>query len=337
MVAGLILGLFVSTGYPAAVVAAVGLPHLARWRRGAALGYYLGALWPIWAAGTNFFGGSLNPFLLWIAGAFLHTMPFAILPPFWATLVASLGYASPLMAAGLLFPALGWIGIAFTAGLASRGWPVLLIVAGVANLAHRPTEPPTNWIAVDTHFGPMNSPIDEYRAAAEIQRIAYQSKAKVIVFAESVIPGWNEGTSAFWEESIESLRNEGKTLLFGAKVPGKRYTNVLVAVGTNSRMIPQAIPVPLAMSDAKFDLFADSTGIIHGHRVFVLICHEQLLVWSMLRSLRAQPDVLIGASNDHWVADTPIPLWRSTAFVSIARLAGIPHISATNRPPRRVP
>jgi hypothetical protein len=337
VVAGLILGLFVSTGYPIAVVAAAGLPHLVRWRRSAALGFYLGALWPIWPAAANFFGGSLNPSLLWIAASLLHTLPFAILPPYWATLVASFGYASPLMAAGLLFPALGWIGIAFTSGLASRAWPILCAVAVAANLTYRPASPPTNWIAVDTHFGPMGSPLDEYRTAVEIQRIARQSKAKVIVFPESVVPSWNEGTVIFWEESIETLRAEGKTLLFGAKIHGEPYTNALVAVGADSHAIPQAIPVPLAMSDAKFDPFADSSGILHGHRVFVVICHEQLLLWSMLRALAAQPDIFIGASNDHWVADTPIPRWRSTAFFSTARLAGIPHISATNRPARGVP
>jgi hypothetical protein len=337
VVAGLILGLFVSTGYPTAVVAAIGLPHLAKWRRSAALGYYLGALWPIWPAATSFFGGSLKPFLLWIAAAFLQTLPFAILPPVWATLVASFGYASPLIAAGLLFPALGWMGIALTAGLGSRAWPILLVVAFAANLAHRPANPPTHWIAVDTDLGPMSSPIDEYRAAAEIQRIACQSKAKVIVFPESVVPSWNEGTAIFWEESIEILRAERKTLLFGAKIPGKPYTNALVAVGADSHVIPQAIPVPLAMSDARFDPLADSTGSIQGRRVFVLICHEQLLLWSMLRTLAARPEILIGASNDHWVADTPIPRWRSTTFVSIARLARIPHISATNRPAGRVP
>lgn len=47
--------------------------------------------------------------------------------------------------------------------------------------------------------------------------------------------------------------------------------------------------------------------------------------------IAAQPDVLVGMSNDAWTLRTPIPRWRSTALGSIARLLDIPVLAATNR------
>jgi hypothetical protein len=333
VVAGLLLGLVASTGYQQAIVASLALPHLAARNKLAALGYYVGALWPISTAAASFFQAASdapNPTLLWLAAALLHVAPFAILPAKVATLISSFGYASPMMAAGLLFPGLGWLGVALTALSSTRLWPLLLAVAGGSNLVYQSPKPPEDWIAINTNFGLMQSPIDEYRSAAHIQGIACRSRHRVIIFPESVIPWWSEGVAIFWEDTIERVRREGKTFLVGTKLFGKPYSNVLLARGSDDAVFHQSIPVPIAMSGSRFDVFASNTGTIAGHRVTALICHEQLLLWSMLRTLAASPDVLIGISNDHWIASTPIPRWKSTALKSIAQIAGVPYLSATN-------
>jgi hypothetical protein len=325
--------LFVSTGYQQALVAALALPHLAARNKFAALGYYIGALWPISTAASAFFRNmseAPNPTLLWFAATLLHAAPFAVLPARVATLIASFGYASPMMAAGLLFPGFGWLGIILTPLTWTRAWPAVLAVAGIANLTYQSPRPPDDWIAVNTRFGAIQTPFHEYRAAAEIQEIACRARHRVIIFPETVIPWWSEGVAVFWEETIDRLRAEGKTLMLGTKLLGKPYSNVLLTLGSDQSTLHQSIPVPIAMSGARFDLFASNAAEIQDRRIMALICHEQLLFWSMLRTLAARPDILVGISNDHWIATTPIPRWKSTALQSIAQIAGIPYISATN-------
>ena len=62
-------------------------------------------------------------------------------------------------------------------------------------------QPPSDWKAVDTHFGAIShgpvSPLREYLAAQSIQAQAAGSSARVVVFPESVVPRWTTSTDLF--------------------------------------------------------------------------------------------------------------------------------------------
>jgi hypothetical protein len=122
-------------------------------------------------------------------------------------------------------------------------------------------------------------------------------------------------------------------MLIGTRQGSGRYKNELLALGAEQTEFVQSLPVPIAMwrGNKGAVLTSPSRKELAGRRVTVLICHEQLLAVSLLRVLVERPTILIGAANDHWVADTPIPRWRESALSSIARLANTPIISATNR------
>ena len=252
----LLVGLAVSTGYPIGITASVLMPALAlrAESRGrsykSALSYYAGALWPLIPAAKNFFGPHVPLVLavsLWAVAALLLALPWLLVwsadvrQALWRapvglalTAIPPLGiisWASPLTAAGFLFPATRWCGLfgcaLLTGGLAV--WPKrttfsALAVAGVANLIH-PTEPrpPTGWKVIDTHFGPIAhhapEPLAEYRAAEEIQQEALDAQASVIVFPETVVPYWTASTDEFWEQTLAELTASGKTILVGARVP----------------------------------------------------------------------------------------------------------------------
>lgn len=85
-----------------------------------------------------------------------------------------LGWLSPLLAAGVLYPGLGWAGVVCAVTLfcilavmghavrksqirSVRRWMVvmggLLAIGVVANISYRPTEPPPEWLTVDTQLG----------------------------------------------------------------------------------------------------------------------------------------------------------------------------------------
>ena len=252
----LLAGLAVSSGQPLKVAAAVVMPALAlraqsRWNSYQSAGlYYAAALWPLIPGANNFFGPNVSPLLalaLWGVSAALLASPWPLLwcsdtkQALWQaplgvvlTIIPPLGiigWASPVLAAGILFPATGWCGlllcVALTGALAV--WPrraatSAIAVAALANLVH-PTDPQprAGWVAVDTHFGPIShgvpNPLAEYQAAQEIQQEALSRPAAVIVFPETVVPSWTPSTDAFWQATLAALRASGKTIIVGARIP----------------------------------------------------------------------------------------------------------------------
>jgi hypothetical protein len=119
------------------------------------VGYYAGATWQIIPGAATFFGHHTNPIqvlLLWLcvslvlalpwvtlwskkAGTRAYTVPITIIllaiPP-----VGLIGIASPLTAAGILFPGLAWVGVLLTlliCGLLAS-YPVLGLLIGIVVL-----------------------------------------------------------------------------------------------------------------------------------------------------------------------------------------------------------
>jgi hypothetical protein len=245
-IAAAVVGLAVSSAHPAGIIAALLLLPAFVFRQpsrrscyGTAAGYYAGALWPLAVGAKNFFGPDVSAgaaMAFWALCAVLLALPFALLWTdrtrhlLWRAPLALLlgavpplgliGFASPLTASGLLFPAWSWAGLAFsTAGCGfitahpRMGIPFLTALALIANLSYRgDPQPPATWQTVDTHLGAIShgpvSPLREYLAAQTIQQQACASSAKVVIFPESVVPRWTASTDLFWKPSIEAFRRD---------------------------------------------------------------------------------------------------------------------------------
>jgi apolipoprotein N-acyltransferase len=132
------LGLAISTGHPAGIVAAVAMPIpclLPRSRKLAfanALAYYAAGLWPMIPGVSRFTGHSvLHPSLLWASASLLLSVPWMLawarsneLQYLWRVPLADIagtlpplglvGFISPLTGAGYLFPGTGWAGLIAT-------------------------------------------------------------------------------------------------------------------------------------------------------------------------------------------------------------------------------
>jgi hypothetical protein len=178
----------------------------------------------------------------WTPGRSLHCLWRAslallatIIPP-----LGTIGLASPLTAAGYLFPRTRWTGLAAVAllpgillwtqslGLRRRGVVQCFTIgfclglATAGRLFHRDdVEPPRGWIAINTHFGDVSEPFRDFPAAQLIQETAAKSSARVLVFPESVVPRWSEATEAFWRQTFDSCRLRGQILAIGAGLPAK--------------------------------------------------------------------------------------------------------------------
>jgi len=223
------------------------------------------------------------------------------------------GWASPLLSAGVLFPNSAWFGIAATLAL-----PGLLIhrktrfaavvVAGAAtvflNIHAKQRTIPTGWVGKMTrvHRPRTADGFADFAIEEQLQRTAQSSPAKVLVFPEGAVRRWTDATDAFWAPTVS---RSGKTLLIGAgePIPGSaRYYNAVIIVGDHAGpALHQRIPVPGGMWNpfhsergVALDLLGPGTVDVGGQR------YEQLLTWPMLRSAIERPTLLVAISNESW-------------------------------------
>jgi apolipoprotein N-acyltransferase len=338
--------------------------------------YYVGATWPLIPGARTFFGARGNIIegilvclgasaLLAIPAALIFTndrtvRPFAITAMFLITALPPLGiigWASPFLSAGVLFPGTAWFGVIGTLALLPLfgRFPVqtattVALVALAANGFYTPPSPPMGWQAINTQFGGAGQGdpdfLSEFLSSEQIQHTMTQSNAQVLVFPEHVVTQWTVATEAFWHESLDNLAARHATLIIGAGLPrtrrsgviaGHAYYNAIIARGKGTTTVYyQRIPVPIAMwkpfstSGVPLNLFGPGTILVENERAAVLICYEQLLVWPFLSSAFEHPTILVTAANDYWAKRTPIPKIQDASTASWARLFGLPVLSAVN-------
>jgi hypothetical protein len=224
--------------------------------------YYVAGIWPMVPGLNRYFGQStisLIPVATWALAAILLSVPWTIawtsnrfhclwrvplalmitiVPP-----LGIIGLASPVTAAGYLFPGTAWVGLATVAllpgivlsvhalALRRRCAVLCLVSAFAAGLAiggrhftRSDAAPPPGWIAVNTRFGDVSQPFRDFAAAQFIQQKAAETSARVLIFPESVVPRWSEATEAFWRQSLDRCRTRGQILAIGAGLPAKTRT-----------------------------------------------------------------------------------------------------------------
>jgi len=330
----------------------------------ASFAYYASASYPVVAVAREYSPSVGARALLWLIAAVLLSAPLVMcwtgrsaLRP-WTTTGAMIlsvlpplcivGWASPLVSAGVLFPKAGWLGVIATLAvpgllLARRTRVAAVLAAGMAALflnAHaRPISPPKTWEAEMTHIhrARVANDLEELSIEDHLQRVAVSSKRSVLVFPEGSVRRWTDATDAFW---TAALGGSHKILVIGAVQPidgSANYNNSVVILRDLERdTVHQRIPVPGGMWNPlvpkSFALNLFNPGIAHigGERAAILICYEQLLAWPMLRSAVESPTQLIAISNEVWTAGTVVPAVQHACARAWARLFGLPLISATN-------
>lgn len=330
------------------------------------LAYYLAAARGLPFGAARFFGHdtpAIFSVLLWFGASLALSAPWACLWSrqgyYWRVPLALVlcsvppvglvGWANPVVAAGVFFPSLGWVGLAaMVAALAALCyWPAhvgaaLTVVALAGTSVNAPATP--EWIqAHQTTYGGSGGAgrdfMRDYAANQSMIELAVSSKAPFVLFPETVAGLWTPATAELWDDAAAQLRSTGRTAIVGAEVPIEgtgKTRNALVFIGHQSGELVQRIPVPVSMwkpwADAgtEADLFGDGIGQVNGKRAAVLVCYEQLLVWSMLLSQAARPEIVIGAANDYWAAQTSIPGIQSMTLRAWSRLFSVPLVVAVN-------
>ena len=300
---GFSIGLTVSSAHPLGPAVAIVMPALAmrqETRRAgylAALCYYAGALWPLIPGARNFFGphvAILTALTLWAVACALLASPWPLVwslnrrQSWWRTPLGLalgvvpplgiIGWASPLTAAGLLFPGTAWWGLAsctLAPGLLAAwprcAFPCLAAATVFCNAACRLAPlPPPGWVAINTHFGAIahgrTSPTAEYAAAQSIQQVALDADAKVIVFPETVVPTWTAATDTFWGPTLERLETSGKTIIVGALLLRSQGRPQLTSTDDLAAAVAllRGGPKPNALRDPTSPFAYDNAVVIRG-------------------------------------------------------------------------
>ena len=312
--------------------------------------------WALWfAAGLV---NALPWFLLWSATPRRKAwaLPAALvltgLPP-----VGFIGWVNPLTAAGVLFPGLGFVGLAcLVVGLVLavlRRWPAVAILASVAvasnivALQAKPEPWVSAWSGQDTAFARLQTAaapnfLAEGQRMAQVLMIAGQLEpGRVLVMPETVLPRVrqvNDFNASMLADLSAQLKVKGSVVLVGAEVvgPAHQLQNALVALGDESAPLVQRVPVPIGMwrpwsaESIAADPLASGVGLVAGRKVAYSICYEQLLVFPLLVSMMNDPDLIVGTANDWWARETSIPAIQGQALDAWGRLFGLPVVRATN-------
>ncbi|MEZ4533367.1 MAG: conjugal transfer protein TraB [Thermomicrobiales bacterium] len=263
-------------------------------------------------------------------------------PPF-----GIVGWASPITAAGVLFPGWGWVGLIAVLicllAMTTQAWTVTTIVlAGswalsVMNWAL--VSVPGGWIGINTDFEYAAGEFADYNqhvATIALVRRAAEAGATHIILPESALGIWTASAERLWMRGLNEL---DVAVLGGAIVVGDDgYDNVMVTLTSRGSEIVyrERMPVPISMwrpwtsGGAVAHFFDNPTGSFSGKSIAPLICYEQLIMWPVLQSMLISPDLIVATGNGWWTGDTNIVSIQHAAVVAWARLFGLPVVSAFN-------
>ena len=264
-------------------------------------------------------------------------------PPF-----GIVGWASPITAAGVLFPGLGWLGLAMTATglliLTTRFWPIAgLVLGGIyawSAVNWTPPSVPQGWIGINTSFKYAAGTYADYSQQLEtiaMVREAASNGAKNIVLPESAFGIWTPTTERLWIRGLNNL--DGIAVLGGAIIIGDDgYDNVMVGVTDRGSEIVyrQRMPVPISMwqpwtpGGSRAYFFENPTSIFSDRIIAPLICYEQLILWPVLQAMWSFPDIMIAFGNGWWTNDTNIVQIQRANSDAWAALFNVSIIKAFN-------
>lgn len=347
-----------------------------------AFAYYAAAARAVPGILQGFFPGlsELTCLALWAGHAALLALPWTLVhgapgAPAWrrgvgaAAALALLSlpplglfhWASPLMAAGLLFPGWRWLGLLLTLALmallaagdfgARRVQGALLgaaVLALGANVAYRAPAPPPDWRAVSLALGrspELWSEQMEQRRLLLVRRALRELEegARVVVFPESVAGSDRRDQAALWLPVARAAQARGATVLVGEEHWGRGrqgFRNALVgygAAGGNGALLVSS-RVPMPMGDWKFgleegaatDVFGDDVLVLHGRRVAFSMCYEDFLFWTHRGLLAGRAELLVSATNQWPSAGTSAEVGQDLSRMALARLAGVALLTAKN-------
>ena len=283
--------------------------------------------------------------------------------------VGLVAWRSPLLVSGLLFPGMGYAGVAASialfAGVAGGGaslqrhrrLPSALtflaaVLAVVALTQHSASPPPRSvpgWFAVDTQFAPSTEPGNAPSRGAQVSELVDTllgdqgpAAPEVLVFPESTFSPMRPVDTFMMNFVDERARRSGATVLVGDVVvmEGDRWRNTVRAYGLTTGTVDESrLPMPMGNWRPGFggvrsrpfssDLVTITTR--SGDKAVAMsICFEDTVLWPHFGLLSGRADVMVSVANVWALTDTSADRTQTVSAALIARLAGTPLVRAKN-------
>lgn len=278
--------------------------------------------------------------------------------------LGALGMASPLFAAAPAFPSTGLLGLAVTLVLMpylacstphlhGRRWPygasfVFLSLCS-AILISRPGVPAAArpFIAVPTRLGPTPRTLTgwfhrnaEVRARA-LSAVRSSPPGSILVFPEDILGPWTRWSAQYWRPVAQAARARHDILLMGVtlRAPEGGKLDAIIGLGQTSFVGYARQPIPLGSwapwyrDGYRASWFRLGPYVIGSHRIALLVCYEQLLVWPAAWSFLSSepPSIILAVSNHGWApAHLPEIHVQAAAAEAIGRLFAVPVLATDN-------
>lgn len=271
-------------------------------------------------------------------------------------------WGSPLMVSGLLYPGLGWIGLAFTVVLLAliaisnvRANKVHIAIglaaflaAGTNVLYHEPL-PPEDWRAISLESGKnpelwSDEMIAKRLKLGELALAEMSRGAKVVIFPEASSGSSRRSQMALWTRVASEAKLRGATVLVGEETWNASRTsfkNALIGFGSekDGGAVVVSSMVPMPIGDWKFGLepgaetnvFGTDLVELHGKRVAFSICYEDFLLWPHRGLLTGHADLFVSSTNQWPSRGTSAEVIQDVSRAALARMAGVPLLTAKNR------
>ncbi len=309
--------------------------------------------------------------LTWVTVGILTSLPFALLRRKAAqkrniikfTLVLLLitvppfGYissASPLLAASVIFPGAGMIGLFAGAGVFWVLYSakiehsfllvlILLTYAAAVPITPRDLTSHEDYLAQSLMLGSQITADRDFALDHTNRRLLYASiKNKTDITQSTVI--FPEGVAGMLtrlgaSELIEYSQESNLNFIVGAEgSSGDQLNNVLLHITPkDARVIyQQRLPAPWFMWRGsipgyfKADFSRPATYQYGNDTLGFLICYELATTWLPIETHLANPDIVIAASNLWWARGTNIPTIFSIKAMAWSRLFATPYLFSVN-------
>lgn len=262
--------------------------------------------------------------------------------------------ASPLTAAGIVFPGFGMAGIVLyllsvEAIAAALNWccrwyvqavciVVILFFAASSweeRVGSRQYVQPTVSRFLYTPAG-----LNQQEKEAIAKKLIVKSNrlnARGILFYENALGNFTPRDYLLWQRGLDP----GKKVYAGAHIYDlnqKLYDNVLMRLSPEEYKVlyKQRIPMPFSMwkpftgEGAKLHLLSNPVVVDEGNKIGVFICYEQLLAFPVLHTMMYNPSMIFAISNLWWSRDDTFLDAQRFSMTAWASLMGVPLYYAFN-------
>lgn len=277
-------------------------------------------------------------------------------------------YGSPLLAAGWLFPSMGFMGIALlvtswgsvfaftvlpkstTKTIATVAVGSLALTSAIANAQYKAPESDLVY-ALNTNFPLFPVKLeDQYERHLELTRAAMAALEQpypTVVMPEEIGGFWQPRYAWLWGDVSKAYQAANKTLIVGFDTKPDQYANTAKMFGMNSEKyndVLAKVPAPIggwkpwANVHAPARWTSPATIAINGSVLTFIFCWEELVPWPWLAaaSVSGQDDQKprsVVIMVNHWFAkDLDIGDSQARSSQAWARLFDWPYKRIVNKP-----